>query len=103
MKEDIRGALEFAKLSQLMGGDVIISSEMIDGILKELERIEQLEKALEKSERFISAIMGFYGEGLQVHNYHLNGDAESWDNFFDENMDGDELKVIRQALGKEES
>lgn len=61
-------------------------------------QVETQSKALEKSEKFISGIMSFYGQGLSVHNWHQNGDGEPWDNFFDENMDGDELEKIREAL-----
>lgn len=61
-------------------------------------QVEELRKALGKAGKFISAIMEFHGQNLQVANWHLNGDLEPWDNFFEENMDGDELEVIRQAL-----
>lgn len=62
---------------------------------------QQLDKAVEalvKAEKFIDAIMGFYGQNLSVFNWHMNGEGEPWDNFFDENMDGDELDLIREAL-----
>lgn len=55
-------------------------------------------EALRKAESFISRIMGFYGQGLSVFNWHQNGDGEPWDNFFDENMDGDEIEVIHSTL-----
>lgn len=62
------------------------------------EKNKQLREALVKSESFISRILEFYGQGLGVINWHQNGESEPWDNFFDENMDGDELEIIRKAL-----
>lgn len=67
------------------------------------KEINHLREALQKAERFISKIMGFYGQGLTVYNWHQNGEGEPWDNFFDENMDGDELEVIRNALNTSET
>ncbi|NWL87580.1 hypothetical protein DMN77_08175 [Paenibacillus sp. 79R4] len=71
-------------------------------LLSEYDRLRENHdtaiKALEKAERFIGAMMEFYGEGLTVHNWHQNGDGEPWDNFFDNNMEGDELESIRTAL-----
>ncbi len=62
------------------------------------EQLNQAIGLLKMSERFISAIMKFYGQGLQVTNWHQNGDAEPWDNFFDENMQGNELEEIQSFL-----
>lgn len=46
-----------------------------------------------------------YGQGLTVNNWHQNGDVESVDNFFDENINPllieEAEKVIAKALGKE--
>lgn len=57
-----------------------------------------MKEALKKAERFISTMMEFYGEGLTVYNWHQNGEGEPLDNFFDNNMEGDELEAIRAAL-----
>ena len=57
-------------------------------------------KACELAHRFIEAIMEFHGEGLEVSGWHKNGVTESWDNFFDDNMDGDEQTTIEAAIAK---
>ncbi|WMT42818.1 hypothetical protein RE628_11325 [Paenibacillus sp. D2_2] len=71
-------------------------------IVSEYDRLQEGRnaaiRALEKAEQFISAMMEFYGEGLTVYNWHQNGDGEPWDNFFDSNMEGNELESIRTAL-----
>lgn len=81
---------------------IIYAREDVAYLLSEVERLQEenkvMKEALEKSERFISAMMGFYGEGLTVYNWHQNGDGEPLDNFFDNNMEGDELESIRTAL-----
>lgn len=60
---------------------------------------EMLE-ALVKTESFIGRIMSFYGLDLQVIGWHQNNDAEPWDNFFDNNMAGDELELIQSVLSR---
>lgn len=60
--------------------------------------LNEASEALEKAERFVSRIMEFHGQNLQVANWHQNDDLEPWDNFFDENMNGDELDVLRAAI-----
>lgn len=76
--------------------------EYIAYLLSEYDRLTEGHdvalKALEKAEKFITTMMEFYGEGLTVYNWHQNGDGEPWDNFFDNNMEGDELESIRTAL-----
>lgn len=54
--------------------------------------------ALESAHKFIEAIMSFYGTNLEVANWHMNGDLEHWDSFFDENMSGDELELLNAAI-----
>lgn len=36
----------------------------------------------------LEALWSFYGEGLDVANWHMNGDLEPLDNFFDQNNFG---------------
>lgn len=56
--------------------------------------------AAKQAEQFISAIMGFYGQNLEVANWHQNGDTEPFDNFIDENNTGEELSLLRAAIAK---
>lgn len=61
---------------------------------------ELLEAAI-KAAAFIKEIMAFYGDGLDVLGWHLNGDAEPWDNFFDCCMNGSE-EALQAAIAKAE-
>lgn len=54
--------------------------------------------ACEKAERVLDALFSFYGQGLEVVNWHLNGDTEPLDNFIDDNSDGTELELLRTAI-----
>lgn len=53
---------------------------------------------LKKAEAFVDAITSFYGQNLQVYNWHLNGAPEPFDNFIDDNEDGTLLKDLRDAI-----
>ena len=53
-----------------------------------------------KAEKLLDAILSFYGQGLEVANWHQNGDTESYDNFIDDNSDGNELQELRAAIAK---
>lgn len=55
-----------------------------------------------KAEKFIDAIMSFYGEGLDVVNWHKNGDPEPLDNIIESNSDGSELESLRSAIAAAE-
>ena len=61
---------------------------------------EELLAACRKAASMIEALMGFYGTGLDVMGWHQNGDGQSWDTFFDDNMDGDELQSLRTAIAR---
>lgn len=56
--------------------------------------------ACQKAYATLDAIMGFYGQNLQVYGWHLNGDPEPFDNFIDENTDGDEMELLYKAMAK---
>ena len=61
----------------------------------------ELLEACKKAEAFIAAIMGFWGQNLQVANWHQNGALEPLDNFIDDNSDGHtELEDLRAAIAK---
>ena len=61
----------------------------------------ELLEACKKAEAFIAAIMSFWGQKLQVANWHQNGDLEPFDNFIDDNSDGHtELEDLKAAIAK---
>lgn len=70
----------------------------IDKFTQAVGERNQAVEALEKAEKFVSNILSFCGEGLEVVNWHQNVDTEPLDNIFESNMDGDELEVLRSAL-----
>lgn len=53
-----------------------------------------------KAEQLLDALMSFYGQGLEVANWHLNGDLEPFDNLVDHHSDGTELTELRAAIAK---
>lgn len=54
--------------------------------LREIPTIYDTNK-VEESIRFKEYFDNLYGEGLEVQNYHLNGDTEPFDNFYDSALD----------------
>lgn len=60
----------------------------------------ELLEACARAEKFIDAILSFYGQGLAVIHWHKNGDSEPLDNFIDDNSDGSELETLRAAIAK---
>ena len=57
----------------LLGRDIV---SILDADTREL-------KALRKFKQYFD---GLYGQGLEVANYHMNGNLESFDNFYDSAM-----------------
>lgn len=57
-------------------------------------------KACQKAYEALEAIAGFCGQNLQVYGWHLNGEPETFDNFIEQNMDGNELEVLYKAILK---
>lgn len=53
--------------------------------LPQLQRDEVKAIALELAYKELSALWSFYGQGLEVANWHQNGDLEPLDSFFEEN------------------
>jgi hypothetical protein len=64
----------------------------------------ELLEACIKAYEALDAILDFRDQGLKVQGWHLNGDAEPFDNFINENMQGNEIellyKAIQKAMGK---
>lgn len=56
--------------------------------------------AAKKAEKLIDALYSvLYGQGLEVANWHRNGELQPMDSFFDDNASGDELEKLRFAIG----
>lgn len=53
-----------------------------------------------KAEKLLDALWSFWGQGLEVANWHQNGDTEPWDSFFENNSDGTELESLREAIAE---
>lgn len=89
--------------------------EWLNQALAEKERADRSEalarelvEALKKAHEYIGDINSFYGQGLQVHEWHLNGTPEPLDNFIDSNggceaeeFVGRVLTKAREVLGDE--
>ena len=65
--------------------------ELVEGIDVGDQPEDVILAALKAALAFIDVMLSFYGTNLEVANWHLNGDLQSWDSFFDNNMRGDEL------------
>lgn len=76
--------------------------ELVDGVEIEEQPEDVILAALKAARAFIDAMLSFYGTDLQVANWHMNGDMQSWDSFFDDNMRGDELELLSAAIKKAE-
>ncbi|MCM3599363.1 hypothetical protein M3175_01365 [Robertmurraya korlensis] len=82
------------------GGQVIAESISSDNDRHLISAAPELLEACIKAHEVLEAILSFYGQSLQVHGWHLNGDAEPFDNFIDENMDGNEVELLYKAIQK---
>ena len=63
-----------------------ISNRFTRYLIEQAERVQELE-------RFKEYFDELYGQGLEVAEWHMNGDLELFDNFYEgaiENMDGDD-------------
>jgi hypothetical protein len=69
---------------------------------RRIQAMPELIEAAKAAEKVLDALMGFYGQGLEVAGWHQNGSLEPLDNFFDDNMSGDELTKLHAALAKVE-
>lgn len=56
--------------------------------------------ACEAAEKLLDGLFSFYGREAEVANWHLNGDLEPWDEFYDEKSTGDELSDLRAAIAE---
>ena len=74
--------------------------ELVDGI--EIDDLPEdiIMAALKAAHAFIDVMLSFHGTNLEVANWHMNGDLQSWDSFFDDSMRGDELELLSAAIKK---
>lgn len=84
---DIESARYLAQLIAHQEADVEIwrkrCSDSDDDYRHELYRASLLEKENKKLKAFKSYFDELYGEGLEIANWHKNGDLEPFDNFYD--------------------
>lgn len=65
------------------------------------ERVRLEEEALIKAYEELKALWSFYGQGLTVANWHMNGATEPLDSFFEDNAQGaleslEKLPIIKK-------
>jgi hypothetical protein len=60
----------------------------------------ELMEALKKAYEYIGDINSFYGQGLQVYGWHLNGAPEPLDNFIDSNGGCEAEEFVGRVLTK---
>ena len=87
-------------LNKYYGGRVVAESISTDADRHLISAAPELLIAAQKAYETLGAILDFYGIDLQIANWHLNGELESFDNFIEENTDGDELELLSTALKK---
>lgn len=63
-----------------------------------LAAAKQLRTAAEKAYSLLDSILALKGTGLEVSGYHLNGEKESFDALIEDDMNGDELEMLRAAI-----
>lgn len=80
--------------------DSTVSYEECRDVAHLMQAAPKLLKACRKAESLLDALLSFYGQGLEVANWHQNGDTEPLDNFIDENSDGTELQLLRDAIAE---
>jgi len=64
---------------------------------------EKMLAACKQVENFMATMFSLYGQNLQVLNWHLNGEAEPLDNFFDETGPENELDLLREVIAELEN
>lgn len=56
---------------------------LLDAFIEQNEKTEKLEQENKRLKKFYDYFAELYGIGLEVANWHQNGDLESYDGFFD--------------------
>lgn len=73
--------IEFVELKEFEEDYLKSNWSRMDLFLAEKVRLQQ--KEIDNLKIFHSYFRELYGEGLEVANWHKNGDLESFDNFYD--------------------
>lgn len=87
---DIIKALEYCADGRYCGdcGYDIKSAKCIAKIMKDsIDLINRQKAEIERLRKFKSYFDDLYGKGLEVSNWHLNGDLEQFDNFYESALD----------------
>jgi hypothetical protein len=82
------------------GGHLVAESVFRKENARLIAAAPDLFEACKKAYASLEAITEFCGQNLQVYGWHLNGNPESFDNFIQENMDGDEMELLFKAMSK---
>jgi hypothetical protein len=72
----------------------------IERAIKAEALARELMEALKKAHEYIGDINSFYGQGLQVYGWHLNGAPEPFDNFIDSNGGCEVEEFVGRVLTK---
>ena len=83
--EELVKSLEEATLHrEVSSKDEIVTMIVKQSFLKDILTLVNNQKVeIEKLKKFKSYFDGLYGYGLEVINWHLNGELEPFDNFYD--------------------
>lgn len=66
-----------------MPKNININTQYLLEIIEQAERGQELEEKTKKLQAFYDYWAELYGKGLEVANWHMNGDLELFDDFFD--------------------
>lgn len=70
-----------------------------DAIRKSDDIISECSEALRKAREALDYWRELYGIGLEVLNWHMNGDIETFDSFYDSSGTYEALAEIDKAIG----
>jgi hypothetical protein len=82
------------------GGYLVAESVFLKENAQLIASAPELLEACQKAYEVLEAISSNCGNNLQVYGWHLNGDPEPFDNFIDDNMDGNELDLLFKVISK---
>jgi len=95
MKRDLKTDLEAIRYELYE-----IAEHAIERALKAEALNRELVEALKRAHEYIGGINSFYGLGLQVYGWHLNGAPEPFDNFIDSNGGCEAEEFVGRVLTK---
>lgn len=99
-EEQIQRKSEIASFSRKeINAHVFLLEEEQHQYEQTIRTLQQQNKQLEAFKKYWSEL---YGEGLEIANWHQNGDTEPFDNFFD-SAEEEARDALRRIQGKEEA